>query len=171
MYVLDEGRKPFLEFLRNLTPQVALLSLALFIGTRLDFDTLDWSNWAVTGFFFSMVVLVVLSIAANAINFSIDYCRSLEVLDKAVKQRLGVRRATPQNSTSSNNCSPPPELEAVPPKVGVFILLRITFSEAARLKWSLLPQLAFAAIVVYALMLVVFFSGIFGGASLLELTR
>jgi|GEM_PF-4569147 len=32
MYILDEGRAAFLDFLRNLTPHVLLLSLALVIG-------------------------------------------------------------------------------------------------------------------------------------------
>jgi len=37
---LGEGRKAFLEFLRNLTPQILFLTLALVIGSKLDFRTL-----------------------------------------------------------------------------------------------------------------------------------
>lgn len=69
MYILDEGRAAFLDFLRNLTPQVLLLSLALVIGTKLDFDKVDVGNWLHTLTFLSIVITAVLAGCANTTLF------------------------------------------------------------------------------------------------------
>jgi len=166
MHVLDEGRKAFLEFLRNLTPQVALLSLAYFIGTRLDLHRIDLSNWAATLMFFALVLLAIVSVAANSINFMSDYCRSLDVLDKAVKLRISAPIPNPLASPGCGCCGPEPRPAA---KVGVLRLLGITLKEAAKIKRSLLAELLFTVFAVYALMFAVFISSIFGGANLLKI--
>ncbi|WP_338761626.1 hypothetical protein [Massilia sp. METH4] len=69
MYLLTDGRTIFLEFLRNLTPQALLLSLAFVTGSRLDLNEWDLSNWAQTFIFLMFVALALLSGIANASLF------------------------------------------------------------------------------------------------------
>ena len=40
---MGESRKEFLEFLRNLTPQILFLTLAFILGTKLDLSKLEFS--------------------------------------------------------------------------------------------------------------------------------
>ncbi|WP_136733426.1 hypothetical protein [Xanthomonas euvesicatoria] len=168
MHVFDEGRKAFLEFLRNLTPQVALLSLAYFIGTRLDFNRVDLSNWAATLLFFALLLLAIISVAANSINFMSDYCRSLDVLDKAVKLRISALKFEPPAIPCCGYCGLEPRPAT---KVGVLGLLGIALQEAAKIKVSLLAELLFTVLAVQVLMLTVFISSIFGGANLLKIAN
>ena len=69
MYLLTDGRGPFLDFLRNLTPQALLLSLAFISGSKLDLSTFDLSNWAATFVFVMFLVMAVLAGFANASLF------------------------------------------------------------------------------------------------------
>lgn len=69
MYLLKDGRVAFLEFLRNLTPQALLLSLAFVAGARLELSQWDLTNWAQTFVFFMFLALALLSGIANASLF------------------------------------------------------------------------------------------------------
>lgn len=69
MFILDEGRAAFLDFLRNLTPQVLLLSLTFVVGAKLDLGKFDTSNWAQTLVFLSFLVTAVLAGWANTTLF------------------------------------------------------------------------------------------------------
>lgn len=65
MILLNEGQRPLLEFLRNLTPQVLLATMALVLWAHIDFGRVDWSNWLNTGAFFASTGLFVLAFFAN----------------------------------------------------------------------------------------------------------
>lgn len=69
MYILGEGRTAFLDFLRNLTPQVLLLSLAFVVGAKLDLDKIDMGNWLHTLVFLSILITAVLAGCANTTLF------------------------------------------------------------------------------------------------------
>lgn len=66
---LRHAREPFLGYLRNLSSQIFLGSLGLFMATKLDFHRIDWTNWGPTFVFFSLLVLCGLAIWANWSKF------------------------------------------------------------------------------------------------------
>lgn len=74
MYLLNEGRGNFLEFLRNLTPQAGLLALAFVDGSRMDFSRVDFRNWP--SMFVLVSLLLIWTLAAWA-NGSLFFERSL----------------------------------------------------------------------------------------------
>jgi hypothetical protein len=147
MHVLEGGRKAFLEFLRNMTPQILLLALALTISTRLNFHEFDASNTPTTFFFFSLVFLAVIGMAANSVNFFAEYCHSLTALDAAVATRLKAGNRTWRR------------------------LLRVTFAEAWKLRKGMALELAFSLLAVNSVMLAVVIGAIFQGSGFLRALR
>lgn len=69
MFILKEGRSAFLEFLRNLTPQILLLSLCFFMGEKLNFSKIDFNNFPATFIFLFFLFLAILAGWANASIF------------------------------------------------------------------------------------------------------
>ncbi|WP_415893876.1 hypothetical protein ACMXYN_05630 [Neptuniibacter sp. PT8_73] len=69
MKFMHSGRKHYLEFLRNLTPQVLLLSFALTVGSRLNFGVIDLSNWLPTSIFFVLLIAFFSAFFANSYQF------------------------------------------------------------------------------------------------------
>lgn len=69
MEILGKGRVAFLEFLRNLTPQVLLLVASLSMWVRLDFTQFDLSNWPSTLIFYACLLTLVLAVIANMVQF------------------------------------------------------------------------------------------------------
>ncbi|AYF20052.1 hypothetical protein ACJO2A_23445 [Vibrio parahaemolyticus] len=69
MKFIRSGRKHYLEFLRNLTPQVLLLSFALTVGSRLNFGVFDLSNWLPTAIFFVLLIAFLSAFYANCCQF------------------------------------------------------------------------------------------------------
>ncbi|MEF2266842.1 hypothetical protein V3C40_08610 [Janthinobacterium sp. LS2A] len=65
MFILKDGRAFFLEFLRNLTPQILLLSLAFLLGGKLDFAKFDFNNLTSTLAFFFFLLLFGLAAYVN----------------------------------------------------------------------------------------------------------
>lgn len=69
MYIFTRGKKEYLEFLRNLTPQILLLTMALLTGSKLDLSRIDWSFNAdsimLTGIFYMLVFLFCSSVYVN----------------------------------------------------------------------------------------------------------
>jgi hypothetical protein len=58
--IFSYARGPFLEFLRNLTPQIMLFSIAIVMSTKLDTNKFDLSNtrsrlWLSTKRWFSVL--------------------------------------------------------------------------------------------------------------------
>ena len=77
-------RTSFLDYLRNLTPQILLFSTAVFMGTRLDFNKIDLSNWLMSLVFLSALVLFIASLLANAYVFTESF-KSLPEIDQLLK--------------------------------------------------------------------------------------
>ncbi|QDW65655.1 hypothetical protein [Luteimonas granuli] len=73
MKILAEGKGAFLEFLRNLTPQVLLFVFALTAWVKLDFTTIDLSNWATTLAFYVCAITLALAVIANMTQFIENY--------------------------------------------------------------------------------------------------
>lgn len=96
MKVLGEGRQVFLEFLRNLTPQVLLLAVALPMGAQLDFSAFDASNGFATFAFFACALTLLLAVVANAMQFIEGYA---DVALKEIDEKMaGARRRLPKLS-------------------------------------------------------------------------
>lgn len=64
MYILNEGRAAYLEFLRNLTPQIVVLTLMLVAGSKLNWR--DVSSNTLAGHFLFWVLLAMFLSAAWA---------------------------------------------------------------------------------------------------------
>lgn len=64
--LLKDARGPFLNFLRNLTPQVLLASLAWILMTKLDFGRVDLDNAIPTLGFFTFLAAFIAAFIANS---------------------------------------------------------------------------------------------------------
>jgi hypothetical protein len=69
LQLLNDGRSFYLEFLRNLTPQIALLTVTFLLGSMLDFTRIDLSNWLPTFACFVLFGAFVLAFYVNAAIF------------------------------------------------------------------------------------------------------
>ncbi|WP_099740559.1 hypothetical protein [Acidovorax sp. 62] len=98
MLIFNEGQRPLLEFLRNLTPQVLLATTALLLWANLDFSRFDFSNWLPTLAFFLCAGLFCLAFLANTNQFLDAILENLGLYARfARRQRAGgmsPRRAT-----------------------------------------------------------------------------
>lgn len=93
MKILGEGKPAFLEFLRNLTPQVLLLAVALTLAVQLDFSEFDLSNWWSTAAFFACAAVLCFAVLANTLQFIESY---YGIALKDVDERM--QRARPRVS-------------------------------------------------------------------------
>ena len=84
--LLTTGKGAFLEFLRNLTPQILLFSIAIVMATKLDLKRFDLSNtWGTLPFL--MVIGVFLCAAiANMLMFFEKSCESLDWVNDESKR-------------------------------------------------------------------------------------
>jgi len=78
IYILNGGRGPFLNFLRNLTPQVLLLSSSLLLAKNLDFTHVDWANWQPTLGFYTLLVGFLIAAWINTTDFLNDCLKPFE---------------------------------------------------------------------------------------------
>ena len=62
---LRDTRSPYLNFLRNLTPQILMASLAWVLALKLDFSKLDVTNAVPTFGFFAFLTLFAYAAYAN----------------------------------------------------------------------------------------------------------
>ncbi|MDI1238647.1 MAG: hypothetical protein PSV26_14290 [Polaromonas sp.] len=90
MYILGPGRAAFLEFLRNLTPMILLVSISLLAWVQLDFSRIDLSNWLLTAAFYVCALTAALSMWANVSAFMDNGFISPLDLTRA-RQRLRLR--------------------------------------------------------------------------------
>lgn len=67
--LLGKARTHYLEFLRNLTPQVLLFSVVLILGGKLNFTKFDISNWYGTLLFCLFLLYFCLAFYANSSLF------------------------------------------------------------------------------------------------------
>ncbi len=81
----NHARGPFLEFLRNLTPQSLLLSIAFIMGSKFDFARFDFGN--TVGMLPLILVIVTFLVAAiaNIFMFIEGSCRSISDIDSELK--------------------------------------------------------------------------------------
>lgn len=74
MNLFKQGKRPFLEFIRNLTAQGLILALALFAGRGLDPNSCcDPDNTTQTILFLILVLIFLSAWAASSIQFFEDY--------------------------------------------------------------------------------------------------
>lgn len=84
--IFSYARSPFLEFLRNLTPQILLLSIAVIMGSKLDLNKFDISNtWNSLPFILVMGTFFAAAIA-NMFMFMEGSCRALTDIDEESKR-------------------------------------------------------------------------------------
>lgn len=69
IHILNGGREDYQNFLRNLTPQVLLLSSASLLWTKLDFERFDLDNWQATLAFFILLAAFGAAAWINSSNF------------------------------------------------------------------------------------------------------
>ncbi len=85
---LRHAREPYLGYLRNLSSQIFLGGLGLFMGTKLDFDRIDWANWGQTFLCFSLLLFCILAICANSFKFYEEAFASFRQWVRAEEIRL-----------------------------------------------------------------------------------
>lgn len=84
--IFSYARDPFLEFLRNLTPQILLFSIAIIMGSKLDLNKFDPYNiWNTLPFVFIMATFLAAAIA-NMFKFMEGSCRSISDIDEESKR-------------------------------------------------------------------------------------
>jgi hypothetical protein len=86
MMIFGYARGPFLEFLRNLTPQILLFSIAIIMGTKLDLMKFDLSNTWSTMLFITFMGTFFAAAIANMFMFIEGACRSIEEIDEKSKR-------------------------------------------------------------------------------------
>jgi len=59
------GSKFYLEFLRNLTPQILLFAFVMVVGSKLDFGKVDFSNLLQTTLFYVLLVAFFFAVWGN----------------------------------------------------------------------------------------------------------
>ncbi len=90
MYLLNEGRAAFLEFLRNLTPQALILSIAIIAGMRLDFTKVNFENAGPTFIFWVLIMIWGMAAWSNSSLFLEKSLVSVKPVSRA--SRLFARR-------------------------------------------------------------------------------
>lgn len=79
--VMLNFKEPFLEFLRNLTPQILLLSIAVVMSAKLDLERPDITNlWGSLPFFLVLAVFFA-AMLANVLIFMEKSVKSIEVVN------------------------------------------------------------------------------------------
>lgn len=92
--IFTTAKGPFLEFLRNLTPQILLFSIAIVLATKLDLNRWDLNNKLNTVPFILVLIVFFSAAIANLLMFFENSCRSLDWLDKESRELLskGIKR-------------------------------------------------------------------------------
>lgn len=91
MHILSGGRAPFLEFLRNLTPQAFLLAVALVAGFRLEPTCCHPENAKQTAIFFVFLAMWIAAVWANSSLFIEKYLVSVRHIDRASRLLIKLR--------------------------------------------------------------------------------
>lgn len=89
MHIFNEGRAPFLEFLRNLTPQAFILTFALIAGYRLEPTCCYPENTKQTAIFLYFLSIWLVAVWANSSLFIEKYLVSVKKINRA--SRLLIR--------------------------------------------------------------------------------
>jgi hypothetical protein len=67
--ILLAARRPYLDFLRNLTPQALLAGYLIFEYTQITFSRVDLSNFGQTAAFYTVLAALLYSVFANCSIF------------------------------------------------------------------------------------------------------
>lgn len=83
-----EGRRALLEFLRNLTPQILFMTLAIVLGAKLDMSHFDFSPQGIknAGPFVMCIIVFMGAAIANTTLFIDAAITSNESLDNAANE-------------------------------------------------------------------------------------
>ena len=79
--ILTSGKEHYLGFLRNLTPQILLLSIAIVMATELDINRWEPSNWRASLPYLFVITTFVLAAVANIFDFIEKTCTSFASID------------------------------------------------------------------------------------------
>lgn len=85
---LQNARGPYLNFLRNLTPQILLASLAWVLASKLNFAKIDLSNFVPTSGFFAFLSLFTYAAYSNISIFLTEVFPGLMPWVRAEEGRL-----------------------------------------------------------------------------------
>lgn len=75
LQLLNNGREHYLNYLRNLTPQILIFSIVILAGRKLDFTRFDFNNFEATLLFFILLGSFMLAVYANSTIFY-EHCFS-----------------------------------------------------------------------------------------------
>lgn len=84
--LLTTGKGAFLEFLRNLTPQILLFSIAIVMASKLDLNKFDLSNFWGTLPFLMVIGVFLCAAIANMLMFFEKSCESLDWVNDESKR-------------------------------------------------------------------------------------
>lgn len=79
--IFSNSKEAFLEFLRNLTPQILLLSIALVQSTNLDLRKFDIKNFLGTVPFILVITVFIAAMVANMFVFIEKSVQSIQTID------------------------------------------------------------------------------------------
>ena len=93
MQIFKNGRAAYLEFLRNLTPQVVIFSIALIAGRNLGPSCCYSENIKQTIIFFILLSMAIIAVWANSTIFIEKYLVSADKLNKVARrlQKKGIK--------------------------------------------------------------------------------
>ncbi len=84
--IFTTGKPAFLEFLRNLTPQILLFSVAIVTSAKLDFTKFDITNFFSTLIFFFVLIVFMCAVWVNILLFLENSLPKLTELDAKSKE-------------------------------------------------------------------------------------
>ena len=88
MHLLKNGRAAFLDYLRNLTPQALLFTMAVLASNRLEPTCCYWENTGQTALFLFFMLIGFAAVWASASVFIENYLISLNPIDLESKRLL-----------------------------------------------------------------------------------
>ena len=88
MHLLKNGRAAFLDYLRNLTPQALLFTMAVLASNRLELTCCYWENAGQTALFLFFMLIGFAAVWANASVFIENYLISLNPIDLESKRLI-----------------------------------------------------------------------------------
>lgn len=94
LHIVNEGRLPLLNYLRNLTPQAIILSFALIAGSKLEPRLFYWENTELTFSLFCFLAISLFAIWANSSIFMEEYLATYNknINDESLRQKeIGVK--------------------------------------------------------------------------------
>lgn len=96
--ITGSGQKHYLDFLRNLTPQILIFTFVILVGHKLNLTEFDLSNWRQTTVFYVLLISFFIAVYCNCSQLIqgcyADIGKWLIKLSKKAEstQRNGLRR-------------------------------------------------------------------------------